>query len=54
MRPSVGQAARRGRCVTLPTSAAEYVALGEGVKKALLTGAVLSFSCPERILAGGF
>ena len=35
------------RCVTLSTAEAEYVALGKGVKEALLTGAVLSFICPE-------
>ena len=31
----------------MSTSEAEYVALGEGVEEALLTGAVLSFICPE-------
>ena len=31
------------RCVTLSTTEAEYVALGEGVKKDLFTGAMLSF-----------
>ena len=31
----------------LSTAEAEYVALGEGVKEALRTGAVLSFICPE-------
>ena len=35
------------RCVTLSTAEAEYVALVEGVKEALFTGAVLSFICPE-------
>ena len=44
MLPSVGQVARRG---TLSTAEAEYVALGEGVKEALFTGAGLSFICPE-------
>ena len=40
------------KCVTLSTAEAEYVALGEGVKEALFTGAVLSFICPE--LSGSF
>ena len=31
----------------MSTTEAEYVALGEGVKEALFTGAVLSFICPE-------
>ena len=35
------------RCVTLSTAEAEYVALGEGMKEALFTGAILSFTCPE-------
>ena len=35
------------RCVTLSTAEAEYVALGEGVKEAMFTDAVLSFICPE-------
>ena len=35
------------RCVTSSTAEAEDVAHGEGVKKALLTGAVSSFICPE-------
>ena len=39
------------RCVTLSTAEAEYVALGEGVKEALFTGAVLSFICPA-LLSG--
>ena len=42
MLPSVGQVG-----VTLSTAEAEYVALGEGVKEAMFTGAVLSFICPE-------
>ena len=29
------------------TAEAEYVALGEGVKEALFTGAALSFICPD-------
>lgn len=33
--------------VTLSTAVAEYVALGEGMKEDLFTGAVLSFSCSE-------
>ena len=43
---AVSWASRTQRCVTLST-AAEHVALGEGVKEALFTGAVLSFTCPE-------
>ena len=35
------------RCATLSTAEAEYEALGEGVKGALFTGAVLSFICPD-------
>ena len=35
-------------CVTLSTTEAGYVVLGEGVKEALFTGAVLSFVCPEQ------
>ena len=35
------------KCVLLSTAEAEYVALGEGVKEALFTGALLSFLCPE-------
>ena len=31
----------------MSTAEAEYVALGEEVKEALFTGAVLSFICPE-------
>ena len=31
----------------MSTAEAEYVALGEGVKEALLTGGVLFFICPE-------
>ena len=31
----------------MSTAKTEYIALGEGVKKALFTGAVLSFMCPE-------
>ena len=31
----------------MSTAEAEYVALGEGVKKAFFTGTVLSFICPE-------
>ena len=36
------------RCVTLSTAEAVYVALGEGVKEALVAWAVLSFVCPEQ------
>ena len=35
------------RCATLSTAEAEYLALGEGVKEALFTGAALSFISPE-------
>ena len=35
------------RCVALSTAVPEHVALGGGVKKALFTGVVLSFICPE-------
>ena len=44
---AVSWASSTQRCVTLSTTEAEYVALGEGVKEALFTGAVLSFICPE-------
>ena len=36
------------RCVTLYTAEAVCVALGEGVKEALVAGAVLKFVCPEQ------
>ena len=44
---AVSRASSTQRCVTLSTAEVEYVALGEGVKEALFTGAVLSFICPE-------
>ena len=44
---AVGWASSTQRCVTLSTAEAEYVALGEGVKEALFTGAVLFVICPE-------
>ena len=44
---AVGWASSTQRCVTLSTAEEEYVALGEGVKEALFTGAVLFFICPE-------
>ena len=44
---AVSWASSTKRCVTLSTAKAEYVALGEGVKAALLTVAVLSFIYPE-------
>ena len=43
---AVSWASNTQRCVALSTAEAEYVALGEGVQKALFTGAVLSFFCP--------
>ena len=46
MQPSVGQVALRG-VIRCPQQKIDYAALGEGVKKALFTGAVLSFVCPE-------
>ena len=45
--PAASWASSTQRCVTLSTAQAEYVALGDGVKEALFTGAVLSFICPE-------
>ena len=44
--PSIGQVVLGGllRC---PQQKINYVALGEGVKEALLTEALLSFVCPE-------
>ena len=44
---AVSWASSTQKCVTLSTAEAEDVALGEGVKEALFTGAVLSFICPE-------
>ena len=44
---AVSWASRTQRCVTLSIVDTEHVALGEGVKEALVTGAVLSFICPE-------
>ena len=44
---AVSWASSTQRCVTLSTAEADYVALGKGVKEALLTGAVSSFICPE-------
>ena len=44
---AVSWASSTQRCMTMSTTEAEYVALGEGVKEALFTGAVLSFICPE-------
>ena len=44
---SVSWANSAKRCVTLSTTEAEYVALGEGVKEALFTGEVLSFICSK-------
>ena len=40
---AVSWASSTQRCVTLSRAEAEYVALGEGVKEALFTGAKLSF-----------
>ena len=39
---AVSWASSTQRCVTLSTAEAEFAALGEGVKEALFTGAVLS------------
>lgn len=39
-------ARRKKRCVTLSTTETEYVALGDGAKGALFTGAVLKFVVP--------
>ena len=44
---AVSWASSTQRCVTLATAEAEYVALGEGVKEALFTGAALSLIRPE-------
>ena len=49
MRPSIGQVVLRG--VTLSTTEADFVALGERVKEAL-SGVVLSFICPDLDLSG--
>ena len=46
MRPSVRQVVLRGVLRGLQQKI-DYVTLGEGVKDALITGAVLSFACPE-------
>ena len=45
---AVSWASSTQRCVTLSTAKAVYVALGEGVKEALVAGAVLKFVCPEQ------
>ena len=44
---AVSWASSTQRCVTLATAEARYVALGEGVKEALFTGAAISFIFPE-------
>ena len=44
---AMGWASSTQRGVTLSTAEAEYVALGEGAKETVFTGAVMSFSCPE-------
>ena len=46
MWPSVGQVVLRAE-LHCPQQKMDYVALGDGVKEALFTGAVLSFVCPE-------
>ena len=44
---AVSWASSTQACVTLSTAEAEYVALGERVKEALFTGAIVTFICPE-------
>ena len=44
---AVSWASSTQRCVMLSTTEAEHVALGEGVKETLFTGAVLPFIRPE-------
>ena len=44
---AVSWASSTRRRVTLSTAEAEHVALGEGVKETLFTGAALSFICPQ-------
>ena len=44
---AVSWASSTQRCVPLSTAEAEYAALGERVKGALFTGAVLSYICPQ-------
>ena len=44
---AVSWASSTQRWVTLSTAEAAYVALGEGAKEALFTGAVSLFTCPE-------
>ena len=52
---AVSWACSTQKWVALSTAEAEYVALGEGVKEALFTGAVLSFmSRAKRIVCLGF
>ena len=43
---------RTQKCVTLSTTEAEYVAMGDGVKKALFINVVLGFMLPGTTLKG--
>ena len=45
----VSHTSKTQRVVSLPTSEAEYIAAGEGIKEALFVRAVLSFTAPETL-----